>query len=166
MAPGTTVPPHFHTRFAETFDLISGAITVYSSTDPDLEVLEASARPLEAGKEVTVHPKQYHKYMVSAEEPAVLRVTLTPGDANFERLLMIMNGLDADGELEKLGDSVLLMAVVMDLCNGNLIGPAKEMLEGVRLEKTAEIQALKDELLAKYDTKEALQALLGTAGNA
>ncbi|KFY73367.1 hypothetical protein V499_06537 [Pseudogymnoascus sp. VKM F-103] len=159
MTPGTTVPPHFHTRFAETFDLLSGSISVYSSTTPDLEVLEASVTPLEIGKTSSVEPGVYHKYQVGPEQTE-LRVIITPGDADFEKALMVMNGLHADGKMAGLADSVLLMAVAMDLCDAQLIGPAAGMLEGVRAEKKDEVQALKKELLEKYNTEEALKGLL------
>ncbi|CAH0028060.1 unnamed protein product [Clonostachys rhizophaga] len=159
MTPGTTVPPHFHSRFSETFDLISGSMSVYDSSEPDLDALEASAQKLEVRKPVTINPGQYHKYLVGDDE-TVLRVIVTPGDADFERLLKIMNGLDADGELQKLGDSVVLMAIIMGLGDAQLIGPAKEMLDGVRATKGKEIEELRKSLLAKYDTEEALQGLL------
>lgn len=159
MTPGTTVPPHFHNRFSETFDLISGSMSVYSTTTPDIDALEASAQQLEVGKLATVKPGVYHKYKVG-DEQTVLRCIVTPGDADFERLLMIMNGLDTDGELSKMGDSLVLMAVIMGLSDAHLIGPAKDMLEGVELEKRDEIQTLRKKLLEKYDTKEALQGLL------
>ncbi|KAF5708104.1 cupin 2 conserved barrel domain-containing protein [Fusarium mundagurra] len=160
MTPGTTVPPHFHTRFSETFDLIQGSISVYKSIDPDLDALEASAQPLEVGKPQTVTPNLFHKYLVNGDEGAVLRAILEPGDADFERLLKIMNGLDADGKLAKMGDSLVLMAVVMELSDAHLIGPAKGILDGVRRDKKDEIEKLKAELLKAYDTEEALQRLL------
>ncbi|KAF5966126.1 hypothetical protein FBULB1_11828 [Fusarium bulbicola] len=161
MTPGTTVPPHFHTRFSETFDLIKGSISVYKSTDPDLEALEASAQPLEVGKPQTVTPNLFHKYLVNDDGGAVLRVILEPGDADFERLLKIMNGLDADGKLAKMGDSLVLMAVVMELSDAHLIGPAKGMLDGARRDHKDEIEKLRAELLNAYDTEEALMGLLG-----
>ncbi|KAF7332459.1 putative cupin 2 conserved barrel domain protein [Mycena kentingensis (nom. inval.)] len=160
----TTVPPHVHHRFAETFDLLSGAISVFhlpSGGAHDLEALEASKQALEIGALQTVQPNRLHKYVVEGEEGAVLRVVCTPGMPDFERLLKIMNGLDADGRLAALGDSVVLMAVVMDLSDAHLVGPMGEMLAGVRAEKAEEIAALKKELLDKYDTEEALLALLG-----
>ncbi|KAF4445372.1 cupin 2 conserved barrel domain [Fusarium acutatum] len=160
MTPGTTVPPHFHTRFSETFDLIEGSISVYKSTDPNLDALEASAQPLEVGKPQTVTPNLFHKYLVNDDGGAVLRVILEPGDADFERLLKIMNGLDADGKLAKMGDSLVLMAVVMELSDAHLIGPAKGMLDGVRRDQKDEIEKLRAELLKAYDTEEALQGLL------
>ncbi|RBA14573.1 hypothetical protein FPRO05_13384 [Fusarium proliferatum] len=160
MTPGTAVPPHYHTRFSETFDLIEGSISVYKSTDPDVETLEASAQPLEVGKPQTVTPNLFHKYLVNDDGGAVLRVILEPGDADFERLLKIMNGLDADGKLAKMGDSLVLMAVVMELSDAHLIGPAKGMLDDVRRNQKDEIEKLKAELLEAYDTEEALQGLL------
>ncbi|RBR10357.1 hypothetical protein FVER53590_12470 [Fusarium verticillioides] len=160
MTPGTTVPPHFHTRFSETFDLIEGSISVYKSTDPNLDALEASAQSLEVGKPQTVTPNLFHKYLVNDDGGAVLRVILEPGDADFERLLKIMNGLDADGKLAKMGDSLVLMAVVMELSDAHLVGPAKGMLDGVRRDNKDEIEKLKAELLTAYDTEEALQGLL------
>lgn len=159
MTPGTTVPPHYHTRFSETFDLISGSISVYTSTTPDLDQLEASVRSVEIGTTADVEPGVYHKYKVG-EEQTVLRVILTPGDADFERTLMIMNGLNADGELAGISESVLFSAVVMELCDANVIGPVADMLEVVKAEKKDEIEALWKELLGKYDTEEALKALL------
>lgn len=160
MTPGLTIPPHFHTRFSETFHLISGSISMYSSTTPDIDALEASAQLLEIGKAPCVEPGVYHKYKVG-DEHAKLRVVLTPGDADFEKALMIMNGLDANGELAAMADNVLLMAVMMDLCDAQLIGPAAGILEGVRAEKGDEVEALRKKLLGKYDTEEALKGLLG-----
>lgn len=122
VTPGTTVPPHYHARFAETFDLLEGAVTAYLSAQEappspagdegaDLDLLERSARALEPRREVTVPPGVHHKYVVGGVD-TVLRVVVTPGDADFERLLMVLNGLAEDGELESMGDSVLLMAVI------------------------------------------------------
>jgi mannose-6-phosphate isomerase-like protein (cupin superfamily) len=160
MTPGTAVPPHYHERFSETFDLVTGSMKVYSTGSPDLEALEASAQELEVGKEVTVPPRRYHQYRV-ADEETVLRVTVTPGDADFERLLKIMNGLAADGDLDAvMGESPVFMAVVMGLSDAHLIGPAGDMLAGIRADKKEEIEALRARLLAKYDTDEALEALL------
>lgn len=160
MTPGTTVPPHFHNRFSETFDLISGSMSVYNCSTSDLDALEASAQQLEIGKSVTVKPGVYHKYLVGSEQ-TVLRCIVTPGDAGFERLLMIMNGMHEDEELRKMGDSLVLMAVFIELSDAHLIGPAKEMLDEVREGKEDEINAMREKLLEKYDTEDSLRRLLG-----
>lgn len=171
MTPGTTVPPHYHNRFSETFDLISGSMSVYSmdpstldknkldASGADLEALEASTQPAIIGERLTVQPGYHHRYQ-AGDEDTTLRCIVTPGDADFERLLMIMNGLAADGKLQALGDSVVLMAVIMDLSDAHMLGPAKDMLDGVRRDHAEEVKALKEDLLAKYDTAENLAALM------
>lgn len=160
MTPGTAVPPHWHNRFSETFDLISGSMSVYSSTDPDLAVLDSKAQKLEIGKKVTVPPGVYHKYLVG-EEDTVLRAIVTPGDADFERLLTVLTGLMGDGEMDTgMGNSPVLMAVVMGLADAHLIGPAGEMMAQTRRDHADEIEALRKKLLEKYDTKEGLEKLM------
>lgn len=173
MTPGTTVPPHYHTRFSETFDLLEGSITVHSSrqepTDAgdegaDLDLLERSSQRVEPGDAApTVAPGVYHKYVVGGgdgDTDAVVRVVVEPGHADFERLLMILNGLGGDGDLDAMGDSVLLMAVIMDLGDAHLLGPAKAMLNGVYASQKQEVADLKARLLSKYDNEESLRKLL------
>lgn len=88
----------------------------------DLDLLERSFQKVEprgstTGKQredaPTVAPGVYHKYVVG-DTDAVLRCVVEPGYADFERLLMVLNGLAEDGELEAMGDSVLLMAVISE----------------------------------------------------
>ena len=160
MTPGTSVPPHYHNRFSETFDLISGSMKVYQTDQPEVEVLEKSGQSLQIGVRKTVEPGLYHRYTVG-DEPTVLRATVTPGDLDFERLLKILDGLARDGEAEQVGNDVVLMAIVMDLADAHLIGPAKTMLDEVYATRKEEVQKRKEELLAKYDTDEALKNLLG-----
>lgn len=160
MTPGTTVPPHWHNRFSETFDLISGSMSVYSSANPDLAVLDSTAKKLQIGTKVTVPPGMYHKYLVG-DEDTVLRAIVTPGDADFERLLTVLSGMMEDGEMEGgMGNSEVLMAVVMGLADAHLIGPAGEMMAQTRRDKAEEIEALRKKLLDKYDTKEGLEKLM------
>lgn len=155
------MPPHFHTRFSETFDLIKGSI-VYRSDQADLEKIEASATDLKAGEPKTVEHLMWHRYTVG-DEATTLRAILTAGDLDFERLLKIMNGLADDEELKKYADSTTLMAVVFDLADTHILGPAKTMLDDVLATKREEVRALKAQLLEKYDTEEALKKLLAPA---
>ena len=160
MTPGTTVPPHYHNRFSETFDLLRGSVTVYHTDQLDIELLEKSASSLAIGDPKTVEPGRYHQYSVG-DEVTTMRVTLTPGDLDFERLLKILDGLARDGELEKHSADLVMMAVVMDLADAHLIGPAREMLDGVYATRGQEVYARKEELLKTYDTDEALGRLIG-----
>jgi mannose-6-phosphate isomerase-like protein (cupin superfamily) len=162
MSPGTSVPPHFHNRFSETFDLIKGSIKVYRSDQADLEKIEASATDLKVGELKTVEPLLWHRYAVG-DEVTTLRAIVTPGDLDFERLLKIMNELADDRELEKYADSTTLMAVVFDLADTHLLGPTKTMLDDVLATKGEEVRAVKAQLLEKYDTEEALKKLLAPA---
>ncbi|KAH7364047.1 hypothetical protein BKA65DRAFT_490295 [Rhexocercosporidium sp. MPI-PUGE-AT-0058] len=159
MSPGTTVPPHFHTRFSETLDLVKGSMKVYKTDQPDLEKLEASAQTLQIGNPKIVEPLMYHRYTVE-DEVTALRVTLTPGDLGFEQILKIMIGLADDKELEKYGDDVILMGVFYELADTHLIGSTKKMIEDLHATRGSEIRALKTELLDRYDTEEALRKLL------
>lgn len=153
MKPKMTVPPHYHSRFAETFDLISGSMTVYMTDTPDLAALEGSAQEISIGKHVTVPADKYHKFL-AGDEDTVLRVILTPGDESFEQLLAIMNGLADDGELEAMTDSPPLMAVAMDLADAHVIGPAGEGLNKVRKEQAKEVEEMRAKMLEKYGGEE------------
>lgn len=166
MTQGTAVPPHYHNRFSETFDLISGSMKVYQSS-PDssksieeaLSALEASPQSLSIGTKVTIQPGVYHKY-VAGSESTVLRVIVEPGNSDWERLMMIMNGLREDGRLDGLSDSMELNAVIMDLADAHVLGDAGKMMEKVRRNKGEEISNLRKELLDKYENEEQLRRLL------
>ncbi|KAI0146226.1 hypothetical protein GGR57DRAFT_290019 [Xylariaceae sp. FL1272] len=125
MAPGPSVPPHWHNDFSETFDLQSGSMKVFKSIEPDVAILETSTQDLEVGKPVTVPIGQYHPYKVGTEE-TVLRCVVTPANEGFERLLKIMNGLGADGKLQEMTDSVELMAIAMELSMPSSLAPQRK----------------------------------------
>lgn len=164
MTSGTTVPIHYHDHFSEIFDPLSGSITVFSSDQAqeseEAWMTGASSKTLRAGDKATVQPGQYHKYVAGPDEELVLRVVVEPGYPNFERLLMILNGLADDDRLDGMGDSVTLMAVTMDLGNAHVIGPAKGLLDSVYENQREEVAELKEQLLAKYDNEESLKKLL------
>lgn len=174
MTPGTTVPPHYHNRFSETFDLVAGSMSV-TSIDPssldkenldasgtDLKALNSTSQPVIIGERMTVSPGFHHRYQVG-DDDTILRAIIEPADEDFERLLMILNGLAVDGELQALGNSSILMAVVMDLSDAHMLGPAKEMLDGIRRDHAEEIEEMKQRLLAKYDNAESREALVQNA---
>jgi hypothetical protein len=112
------------------------------------------------GNPVTVEPRTYHQYVAGPEECA-LRVVVQPGNADFERLLMVMHGLGEDGGLEGLSADPAFLAVVMELSDAHLIGPMAGMLEGVRASKGEEVRELRERLMGKYDSEESLRKLLG-----
>lgn len=166
LAPGTGAPAHFRERTTE-IQLVSGSVSVFSSNqphseEPDLAALEASKRKLAVGETITWPPNTYIKYVVG-EGQTTFRCTITPGDADFERLLMIMNGLAGDGKLAELSNNMNLMVVTLDLTGAHPIGPVKAMLDGVVKDNGGEITKLKKDLLEKYDNEQNLQALLSSS---
>lgn len=164
MTPGTTVPIHYHEHFSETFDPRSGSIIVLSSDqahdDEEAWISGASSTTLKAGQTATVQAGQYHKYIAGPDEQLTLRVVVEPGYLDFERMLMIHNGLADDGKLDAMGNSVPLMAVTMDLANAHVIGPAKGLMDSLYETQGKEIAELKAQLLAEYDNEENLKKLL------
>lgn len=138
-------------------------MSVHTSATSDLDVLEASAQKLEPGKPVTIEPGLYHKYVVSGtgDEITTLRAILTPGDSKYETALKILNGMDEDGILEQeLLKNQELAVILTELTDAHILGPAMDMVDRVRAEKGEEIEALRAKLFEKYDTEEALKALL------
>lgn len=156
MTPGTTVPPHWHEQFTETFDLIAGSLSLYSHDTTDIPALEASVQPMEIGKLASIPPGKYHKY-VSGDDGTTLRAILTPGHRDFERVVVLMNGMAESGELEGLNDSLDLLAIIMDLADAHLYGPIGEMVKAEREKRGGEIDALKKRLLETYDTEEGMR---------
>lgn len=172
MTPGTTVPIHYHDHFSETFDPLAGSITLFSSDqahdDEETWLSAASSTTLQAGggargqTTATVQAGQYHKYIAGPDGgPLTLRVIVEPGYPDFERLLMIHNGLAEDGKLEAMGNSIPLMAVTMELANAHVVvGPAKGLMDATYETQGKEVAELKAQLLAEYDNEENLKKLL------
>lgn len=164
MTPRTSVPPHYHSNFSETFDLVRGSIKIYHAPRPDLEALETSACALPVGEPQTIKPGIFHKYSVG-EEVTTLRVTLTPGSLDFERLLKILDGLAGIEELEASSEDIVMLAIVMELADARCIGPVGETLKALYKTKAEEVAARKEKLLRRFDTDEGMERLMENARN-
>lgn len=158
--PGTSVPPHYHSSFNETFELIEGSVSVHSGPkDTPEPVFNSNLTPLQPGQPVTVPLGWYHQFVVG-DEMSTFKCTLEPGSVGFEGMLKVLDGLKKDGELDKLEESDVFLAVLMDLTDAIPLWEFGEKLAGVRREKGREIEEMKKELLAKYDTPEVLARLM------
>lgn len=157
MTPRTSVPPHYHSNFSETVDLVRGSIKIYHAPRPDLEALETSACALTVGEPQTIKPGIFHKYSVG-EEVTTLRVTLTPGSLDFERLLKILDGLAGI-------EDMVMLAIVMELADARCIGPVGETLKALYKTKAEEVAARKEKLLRRFDTDEGMERLMENARN-
>ena len=85
---GEKTPWHYHTLFSETFEIIKGALEVGKGED---------IHYLKQGDIATIQSNEKHYYHNVSEEECMIRVTLSPGNTNFENSLLILKGLAKDG---------------------------------------------------------------------
>ncbi|PVH69648.1 hypothetical protein DL98DRAFT_438617 [Cadophora sp. DSE1049] len=114
---------------------------------------------LQIGDPGIVEPLIYHKYTVK-DEVTALRVTLIPGDLGFKQILKIINRLANNKEFKKYSDNIILIGVFYELTDTHLIKSTTKIIENLHATRGSEIQALKAELLDRYNTEEALRKLL------
>jgi len=86
--PGEKTPWHYHTLFSETFEIIKGALEVGKGKD---------IHYLKQGDSAIIQPNEKHYYHNVSGEECIIRVTLSPGNTNFENSLFIFKGLAKDG---------------------------------------------------------------------
>ncbi|KAL6246634.1 hypothetical protein RBB50_006873 [Rhinocladiella similis] len=163
LAPGAAAPPHYHTDFTETFTLVSGGMTVFLSPDMD----EANLKPvvLEVGKPVTVPLNTLHSFVVPNKFTHV-NVVFQPGTIGFEKTILIMRGLQADNVYTDFSSvnsetGAMFYAVMSDLTNTVFVGKARTDLDQLQGAKGHEIEATRQELVAKYASENHLQQAAG-----
>jgi quercetin dioxygenase-like cupin family protein len=151
LAPGATTFPHYHTLFSETFTLLTGSMTIYTS--PDLDTASFQAHLLAPGESFTVPPLQLHNFLVGDEE-TTSRVTFEPGNLDFERGMLIMAGTQRDGiyqgHFSQAEDNAVYMAVMGELLNATAVGETKVGLDKLYADRGEEVHAMKRKLVARY----------------
>ncbi|KIW23941.1 uncharacterized protein PV07_09688 [Cladophialophora immunda] len=162
LAPGAKAPSHYHTDFTETFTLVSGSMTVWTSEDMD----EVNFKPieLEVGKAVPVPPNTLHKFLVN--EHSRVHVVMSPGTIGFERMILIMRGTQADGVYTQFSSpetesGATFYSVLGDLTNTMYVGEAKARLDALIAAKGSEVEIVKQDLIAKYASDEHLKKAAG-----
>lgn len=116
--PGEKTPWHYHTLFAETFEILKGELEV--GKDKDIHHLKQ-------GDTAIIQPNEKHYYNNISGEECVIRATLSPGNKNFEKSLFILKGLandglaSVDGTPKKFSDLVLFIY----LSNSRMVGIQK-----------------------------------------
>ena len=86
--PGEKTPWHYHTLFSETFEIVRGVLEVGKGKE---------IYHLEQGNIATINPNEKHYYHNVSNDECVVRVSLNPGNRNFENSLFILKGLAKDG---------------------------------------------------------------------
>jgi len=116
--PSEKTPWHYHTLFSETFHVLKGALEVGNGK----EILQLSE-----GDIATIQTNEKHYYHNVSKEECILKVTLNPGNRNFEKSLFILKGLAKDGLASRAGTprKFLDLAIFVYLSNSRMLGLQK-----------------------------------------
>lgn len=146
LAGGSSLPPHYHDLFEETFQVVEREITVWNGD---------SKVTLRSGQSSTIKRTVVHSYKVESDRAAQLKVILEPGQSDFEDAMKIMIGLQNDGKYSQVSkltwDSFPVIAAISELSNVNHVGAARMMFRILSvLHGRKKLQRVKRELIEKY----------------
>lgn len=113
--PGEKTPWHYHTLFSETFKVLQGTLEVGKGK---------KINHLKQGESATISPNEQHYYHNASNEECVIRVTIDPGNKNFENSLFILKGLGKDGLASAAGTPRKFTDLVLFvyLSNSRMVG--------------------------------------------
>lgn len=92
VAPRYRTPKHFHDLFTETFEVLEGELEFGYGREK---------RRLQAGQQVLVERGVVHYFANLTDQPATIRVTIAPGNREFEQGFRIYHGLVHDQLVDK-----------------------------------------------------------------
>jgi quercetin dioxygenase-like cupin family protein len=142
--PNEKTPWHYHTLFSETFEVLEGTLEVG---------LNDQVHHLKKGDTVTIKPNEKHYFHNVSDARCLIKVTVSPGNKNFEKALLISKGLAKDGLASAAGTPKKLadLALFVYLNNSKMVGLQKiaEPLFNY-LAKSAIKKGRLQELEAKY----------------
>ncbi|MCD2424641.1 DUF4267 domain-containing protein [Niabella pedocola] len=115
--PGDKTPWHYHTLFAETFEVIEGGLQVGKS---------GHYHQLKKGDRITIATCERHSFYNNTGRVCRVRTVLQPGNLRFEQAGQILTGLANDGFANKRGIPKRLtdLALFLYLSDSRLVGPA------------------------------------------
>lgn len=160
LGPGSTTFPHYHTLFTETFKLVSGSISVIVAPEGVKDAEAMKTYPLKIGEAMTVPKSTGHTFLAGEEGCRVLAI-FEPASVDFERVGLIMRGLQEDGGYSSWGGgpteaNALLVSVLTELTNTYpLLDKDSEMM--AKQDKEAH-EKFKKHLIEKYATDEMIKA--------
>jgi quercetin dioxygenase-like cupin family protein len=116
--PGEKTPWHYHTLFAETFEILKGTLEVGKGK----EIIH-----LKQGEKATITPREKHYFHNISQGECIVAVTVNPGNENFEHALLISKGLAMDGFASPAGTPKKLsdLALFVYLNNSKMVGLQK-----------------------------------------
>lgn len=116
--PGESTPWHYHQLFSETFEVLKGELIVGQGNQ---------TRTLQEGQTVTIQPGQRHFFNNTSGKEVLIKVTISPGNRNFEESMLLYKGLATDGFASKSGTPKKLMdlALFIRLNDSHMVGLQK-----------------------------------------
>ncbi|EHK25574.1 uncharacterized protein TRIVIDRAFT_33132 [Trichoderma virens Gv29-8] len=165
LGPGSTTFPHFHTLFTENFKLLSGDMTVIMAPEGVKDAAAMKEIPMKIGEDNTVPRFTAHTFR-AGEEGSRVMVTFEPAAIGFERVILIMRGLQDDAEYKSWGsgtteENAMLVSVLSELTDSHpLLASDSEMLD--KQDKEAH-EKFKSELISKYATDDMIKAAVAKA---
>lgn len=138
VAPNTGNPKHYHTLFEESFEILEGELYI------GIEKMTTTLRP---GQSITVPIGSVHFFKNKTSHNCRIRITLNPGNTDFEDAMNIYYGLKKEGLVglsgvpKKLSDLALFIKLnnskmpgLGSLAGGLLNFIAKRAIKNGRLE--------------------------------
>jgi quercetin dioxygenase-like cupin family protein len=116
--PDEKTPWHYHTLFSETFEVRHGTLEVG---------LNDQVSWLKKGDRVTIEPNEKHYFHNISKDDCLIKVSVSPGNRNFENALLISKGLAKDGLASASGTPKRLadLALFVHLNNSKMVGLQK-----------------------------------------
>lgn len=113
--PNTGNPNHFHTLFDETFEIVYGELVVTHNKRTTV---------LKKGEIYKIEKGDSHSFKNCTIQECKIKITLEPGNRNFEKAMKIYYGLKSDGLIYKNGNPKRIkdLAVFVYINNSNMSG--------------------------------------------
>ncbi len=147
IVPHERTPWHYHTLFTETFEVLRGSLEVGQNND---------VHQLKKGDVLSIKPNEKHYFHNISDEECLVKVTVDPGNGDFQKSLSILKGLAKDGLTSTSGTPTKLsdLALFVYLNNSRMIGLQK-FVEPIfnYLAKKARRKGRLNELECKYCDK-------------
>ncbi len=144
IVPNEKTPWHYHTLFSETFEVLKGTLEVGQNNQ---------VHQLKKGDVATIKPTEKHYFHNVSNDECLIKVTVSPGNKNFENALLISKGLAKDGLASAAGTPKKLsdLALFVYLNNSNMVGLQKIAAPLFKyLAKSAIKKGRLKELIQKY----------------
>lgn len=140
-------PLHYHRRFAETFTVIEGELTVQVGKE---------IKTLRHGESAVAPINVRHRFYNTSGKPVRFTCELNPASEGFENVMRIGFGLEQDGQAGPNGmpRSFVHNGILMNMGDGYFVG-LFSILENIFrfFGKSAKAKQIEKELLERYCTK-------------